>query len=84
MALPKAEMLKFDFDGKSSVCTGVREIVPHVVKLATEQGRMKFTRPLYRELYKTEFGKEVVETFKITTILPPNLREDGRKGFRAA
>ena len=44
---------------------GVREIVPHVVKLATEQGRMKFTRPLYRELYKTEFGKEVaVETFK--------------------
>jgi leukotriene A-4 hydrolase/aminopeptidase len=45
---------------------GVREIIPHVVKLATEQGRMKFTRPLYRELFKTEFGKEIaIETFKL-------------------
>ena len=44
---------------------GVREIIPHVIQLATEQGRMKFTRPLYRELFKTEFGKEIaVETFK--------------------
>lgn len=31
----------------------------------TEQGRMKFTRPLYRALYKSAKGKELaVKTFK--------------------
>ena len=43
---------------------GLEEVVPSALKLATEQGRMKFTRPLYRELFKTEFGKQkAVDTF---------------------
>lgn len=27
---------------------------PHAVKLATEQGRMKFTRPMYKELFRVD------------------------------
>jgi leukotriene-A4 hydrolase len=42
----------------------LEEIVPHVVKMVLEQGRMKFTRPLYRALYKSAMGKRVaVQTF---------------------
>ena len=43
------------------LCIGanMEEIIPHVVKLLTEQGRMKFTRPLYRALFGTTMGKEV-------------------------
>ena len=41
------------------------EIIPSVVKFATEQGRMKFTRPLYRELFEMKAGKDIaVSTFK--------------------
>ncbi|XP_048867569.1 leukotriene A-4 hydrolase-like [Brienomyrus brachyistius] len=40
------------------------DAVPLGLKMATEQGRQKFTRPLYRELYGFEkFRTEVVETF---------------------
>lgn len=41
------------------------EIIPSVVKFATEQGRMKFTRPLYRDLFNMKAGKDIaVKTFK--------------------
>ena len=40
------------------------EIIPAVVQFATEQGRMKFTRPLYRMLYQSQMGRDVaVATF---------------------
>jgi leukotriene-A4 hydrolase len=44
---------------------GHTKIFPHVVSFLTEQGRMKFVRPLYRELFKHSAGKELaVSTFK--------------------
>lgn len=44
---------------------GMPEIIPSVVKFATGQGRMKFTRPLYRDLFKMKEGKEIaLKTFK--------------------
>merc|ERR1711869_168057 len=33
---------------------GVRAIIPHVVTFLKEQGRMKFVRPLFRELMAAE------------------------------
>ncbi|XP_035257729.1 leukotriene A-4 hydrolase [Anguilla anguilla] len=40
------------------------EAVPLAFKMATEQGRMKFTRPLFRDLYNFEkFRDEAVSTF---------------------
>lgn len=40
------------------------DIIPVVVRFITTQGRMKFTRPLYKALYKSKMGKELaVETF---------------------
>eukprot|EP00041_Stephanoeca_diplocostata_P023432 m.576719 g.576719 ORF g.576719 m.576719 type:complete len:604 (+) comp22287_c1_seq2:96-1907(+) len=40
-------------------------ILPHAIKLITEQGRMKFTRPLYRTLFASKVGKQAaVDTFK--------------------
>jgi leukotriene-A4 hydrolase len=40
------------------------EIFPHAVSFLTEQGRMKFVRPLYRSLFKSQKGKELaVKTF---------------------
>ncbi|KAL4656805.1 leukotriene A-4 hydrolase-like [Arapaima gigas] len=40
------------------------EAVSLALKMATEQGRQKFTRPLYRELYNFQkFREEVVSTF---------------------
>ena len=42
----------------------VEWIIPHVVKFITSQGRMKFTRPLYRALFNSKMGKEMaIETF---------------------
>jgi leukotriene-A4 hydrolase len=42
----------------------MEEIIPHVVKFLKEQGRMKFTRPLYKNLYKSAMGKTTaVQTF---------------------
>ena len=39
-------------------------IVPHVVEFIKEQGRMKFVRPLYRDLYLWEAQRDVaVQTF---------------------
>lgn len=39
-------------------------ILPVVTRFITTQGRMKFTRPLYRALYKSRMGREVaVSTF---------------------
>eukprot|EP00455_Lapot_gusevi_P035964 TRINITY_DN398_c0_g1_i2.p1 TRINITY_DN398_c0_g1~~TRINITY_DN398_c0_g1_i2.p1 ORF type:complete len:462 (+),score=219.75 TRINITY_DN398_c0_g1_i2:33-1388(+) len=34
-------------------------IYPHVVTFITEQGRMKFVRPLYRELYRVEAARHL-------------------------
>ncbi|XP_018602617.1 leukotriene A-4 hydrolase-like [Scleropages formosus] len=40
------------------------DAVPLALKMVTEQGRMKFTRPLYRELYNFEkFREKVVSNF---------------------
>uniref|UniRef100_A0A3Q0RB53 Leukotriene A(4) hydrolase n=1 Tax=Amphilophus citrinellus TaxID=61819 RepID=A0A3Q0RB53_AMPCI len=40
------------------------EAVPMALKMATEQGRMKFTRPLFREVFNFEkFGDEAVRVF---------------------
>ncbi|EGG17423.1 leukotriene A4 hydrolase [Cavenderia fasciculata] len=42
---------------------GIQKIEPLVVKFVTSQGRMKFTRPLYRELFKV--NKDLAQsTFK--------------------
>ncbi|KAK3518131.1 hypothetical protein QTP70_033232 [Hemibagrus guttatus] len=41
------------------------EAVPLALKMATEQGRMKFTRPLFREVYNfPKYTDEAVKTFK--------------------
>lgn len=41
------------------------DAVPLAIKMATEQGRMKFTRPLFRDLYNfTKFCDEAVSTYK--------------------
>ena len=48
------------------LCIGaeMESIIPHALQLATEQGRMKFTRPLYRALFNSKMGKEIaVNTF---------------------
>jgi len=37
----------------------LERIYPHVLAFASEQGRMKFTRPLYRELAKVPGGKQL-------------------------
>ncbi|KAM4748205.1 leukotriene A-4 hydrolase [Rhinophrynus dorsalis] len=40
------------------------DIIPLALKMATEQGRMKFTRPLYRDLYNFEKARDqAVSTF---------------------
>ncbi|XP_043943120.1 leukotriene A-4 hydrolase-like [Protopterus annectens] len=41
------------------------EAVPLALKMATEQGRMKFTRPLFSDVYKFEkFHDEAVSTYR--------------------
>ncbi|XP_048011914.1 leukotriene A-4 hydrolase-like [Megalobrama amblycephala] len=41
------------------------EAVPLALKMATEQGRMKFTRPLFKEVYNfCKYSDEAVKTFK--------------------
>eukprot|EP00281_Chroomonas_sp_CCMP1168_P023467 CAMPEP_0206228258 /NCGR_PEP_ID=MMETSP0047_2-20121206/9075_1 /ASSEMBLY_ACC=CAM_ASM_000192 /TAXON_ID=195065 /ORGANISM="Chroomonas mesostigmatica_cf, Strain CCMP1168" /LENGTH=667 /DNA_ID=CAMNT_0053651493 /DNA_START=132 /DNA_END=2135 /DNA_ORIENTATION=- len=47
--------------------SGAKFIVPHVTKMLTSQGRMKFTRPLYRELNKAPISgarSTALATFK--------------------
>ena len=40
------------------------DIIPVVIHFITTQGRMKFTRPLYKALYRSKMGKELaVQTF---------------------
>ncbi|SPQ94386.1 unnamed protein product (mitochondrion) [Plasmodiophora brassicae] len=40
-------------------------ILDQVIEFITKQGRMKFVRPLYRDLFKSKFGSSAaVETFK--------------------
>ncbi|KAE8615200.1 hypothetical protein XENTR_v10008440 [Xenopus tropicalis] len=40
------------------------DVIPLALKMTTEQGRMKFTRPLYRDLYNFEKAREeTVNTF---------------------
>jgi leukotriene-A4 hydrolase len=47
-----------------AVAAGDSEIIPTVIRFITTQGRMKFVRPLYRALYKSEMGKDIaVKTF---------------------
>ena len=43
------------------VMASYKPIYPHVVEFITEQGRMKFVRPLYRLLYKAEDGAELAK-----------------------
>lgn len=60
-------------DGKSSsinlyltlsLPAGDTDVLPHVVDFLSEQGRMKFLRPLYRALYKSKEGKQLaLDTF---------------------
>ncbi|XP_063303243.1 leukotriene A-4 hydrolase [Pelobates fuscus] len=41
------------------------EAIPLALKMATDQGRMKFTRPLYRDLYNFDKSRDLaVSTFK--------------------
>ncbi|XP_051544311.1 leukotriene A-4 hydrolase-like [Myxocyprinus asiaticus] len=41
------------------------EAVPLALKMATEQGRMKFTRPLFKEVYNfPKYSDKAVKTFK--------------------
>lgn len=45
--------------------TGATFIVSNALDLATTQGRMKFTRPLYKELHKSPMARQLaVDTFK--------------------
>ncbi|XP_008479413.1 leukotriene A-4 hydrolase-like, partial [Diaphorina citri] len=42
-----------------------KEQVPHVIDMVTSQGRMKYVRPLYRELYAWEDTRQTaIDTFK--------------------
>jgi leukotriene-A4 hydrolase len=46
------------------VMTSYETIYPEVVEFITEQGRMKFVRPLYRLLYEAKNGKQLaIDTF---------------------
>jgi leukotriene-A4 hydrolase len=48
-----------------AIRAGHAAVAPKVVEFLTEQGRMKFTRPLYKELFASAFGKEIaVATFQ--------------------
>ncbi|XP_059141199.1 leukotriene A-4 hydrolase-like [Physella acuta] len=41
------------------------DCIPHVLKFLNEQGRMKFVRPLYSDLYAWEFARpKAIENFK--------------------
>ncbi|KAH6576470.1 hypothetical protein BASA50_006755 [Batrachochytrium salamandrivorans] len=42
--------------------SGMERIFPEVVKFASEVGRMKFVRPLYRALFKCQNGSELAKT----------------------
>jgi leukotriene-A4 hydrolase len=43
----------------------MESVFPQAVALATEQGRMKFTRPMYRTLFNTVKGKQLaIDTFQ--------------------
>jgi leukotriene-A4 hydrolase len=47
-----------------AVAAGDSDIIPTVIRFITTQGRMKFVRPLYRALYKSEMGKDIaLKTF---------------------
>lgn len=44
---------------------GLASVVPEVVDFLAEQGRMKFVRPLFRELYTSAVGKDAaIPTFQ--------------------
>jgi hypothetical protein len=44
----------------SPLTAGAAFIVDNAVEFVTSQGRMKYTRPLYRELYKSRMGRDRV------------------------
>jgi len=47
-----------------AIASGDVDIIPTVIRFITTQGRMKFVRPLYRALYKSDMGKDVaLKTF---------------------
>lgn len=47
-----------------AVEAGDSSILPVVVRFVTSQGRMKFVRPLYRALFRSEMGRDIaVSTF---------------------
>ncbi|XP_070557997.1 leukotriene A-4 hydrolase-like [Ptychodera flava] len=44
---------------------GWQDVIPMALEFVTEQGRMKFVRPIYRDLYALDSARErAVETFK--------------------
>lgn len=49
---------------KLAIAAEDTEIIPVAVRFVTTQGRMKFTRPLYKALYRSKMGSALaVETF---------------------
>jgi leukotriene-A4 hydrolase len=45
-------------------CTGAKFILENTVEFVTSQGRMKYVRPLYREMFKSPMAKTLaIETF---------------------
>merc|ERR1712194_105579 len=47
-----------------AVAAGDEAILPVALRFVTSQGRMKFVRPLYRALFRSNMGKELaVKTF---------------------
>uniref|UniRef100_A0AAR2JSW3 Peptidase M1 leukotriene A4 hydrolase/aminopeptidase C-terminal domain-containing protein n=1 Tax=Pygocentrus nattereri TaxID=42514 RepID=A0AAR2JSW3_PYGNA len=67
------------------------EAVPLALKMATEQGRLKFTRPLFRDVYNFDKFRDVaVKLFKehrdamhpvTATLVSKDLKVDQRTGF---
>ncbi|CAB9504832.1 Leukotriene A-4 hydrolase [Seminavis robusta] len=49
---------------KLAIAAEDKDIIPIAIRFATTQGRMKFTRPLYRALFQSKMASELaVETF---------------------
>lgn len=67
--------IKFRWQSLAIMCSA-DFIIPHVVKFITSQGRMKFTRPLYRYLYNSKYKDVAIETFtKNASIYHPICRK---------
>jgi len=63
--LPAVKNMEIRFRwARLAIRGGDASILPVAVDIVTSQGRMKFTRPIYRDLFKSGFGKQAaVDTF---------------------